>query len=130
MEKSISIRKSSEFSVGSSVCLYLNDQKILFNGYSYRELKIRSEDVVRARHLWLKSKKIGIRKFGDNAKYEIIHLLGRKFGFIFIVITSLCLILFLITNIWWLGLPIGLMGVYIFITLSLLSNRYLKIVQT
>jgi len=130
MEKIIRIRKSSDFSEGSSVYLFINDEKTHLKSYDYYEVKITNTDVVYAKHQWVKTKRFIFSKLDNNATYEIVPLLGRKFGFIFIVVVSLCLVLFFVTKQWWYSIPIGIMGGYILMALSILSNRYLRLRKT
>lgn len=128
--KTIKIRKSNDFSKSSNVLLIQNDQKVKLSSYDSIEVEILNTDIVYLRHIWTRSHKLTFSKLDDGATYEVVPILGKKFGFVFLLISSLCLILFLITNWWWFGIPLGGMGLYILVVLSLLSNRYLRLIET
>lgn len=124
--KNIFIKKSYDFSEKSHIYVYINDKKNCLSDYQLSKFNLSENDTIYVRQMWVTSKKLSYKYFDDDSKYMIKPLLGKISGFIFLIIFTFSIILFFVTHELWLSIPILLVAIYIIITITIFSNRYLK----
>jgi len=127
METIISIRKSLDFSKRSNVYILNNNETIYLNDYKSYRIKLSSRTGFIVKQQWIKSKEFQIKEFEMNGIYEIFPLLGKKFAFVFLAISSFCIISFFVTHKLWLTIPLLLMGIYILGIITIFSSHYFRI---
>jgi hypothetical protein len=125
--KSISIRKSTDFSDRSKVLLHIGEKTFHIKGFNSFSFEVAPENVVFASQDWTSSNRLAYEQLESNA-YLIKPRLTKKLAFWMLVVTSICFLIFIFAKWRWSFLPLIPFAFYILLYLSLLRKKYLIIV--
>ncbi len=127
MRKTIYIQKGSDFSRRSRVAIVMNGTKMFLPDYKPLRINLKKDEALQISYMWVKSKRLDYNLFQNGKHYVINQLLGKREGFLFFILFSLCIVLFFVTNLVWFVIPILGIGIYILLSVSILSDCYLRL---
>lgn len=127
--KTIKIKKNYDFSPNSKVVLHYGSSQIHIKGFDFFDLTLNPGESVFASQLWTRSKKLLYDDIPENSFYVIKPQLDKVLAFVIFIITLICIAIFLFTRWRWSFVPLIPFVIYVLLYLSLLRNRYLKIVR-
>ncbi len=125
--KNVRIRKGHDLSAKSKVFVNINSKKVHLKGFDFGTFSIEPGEELYASQNWTRSRKIGYEQLEDGSTLLVKPRIGKLFAFITIVVFSLCLLFFLFTRNRWSFIPLAPFGLTALLMVSLLKNRYLKI---
>ena len=125
--KTISIKKSYDFSPNSKIFIKYGTKELHIKGFGSFSLTLSAGEEMYATHLWTQSKKMAYDKIVDGSGYEIRPRLGKILAFIGLIVFSICLCVFLFTRSRLSLIPLVPIVIYVLIYVTILSHRYLII---
>jgi len=126
--KTFKIKKDYDLSPYSKIILYYGNRKIHVKEYDFSEITLEPGESVYASQLWTRSKKLQYEDITDNSTYIIKPQLTRLLAYIIFVISLICIVVFIFTRWRWSLIPIIPFVIYVLLFVTILYNRYLKIV--
>jgi predicted RND superfamily exporter protein len=126
--KTFKIKKDFDLSPYSKIILYYGNRKIHIKEYDFSEITLEPGESVYASQLWTRSKKLQYEDITDNSTYIIKPQLTRLLAYIIFVISLICIVVFIFTRWRWSLIPIIPFVIYVLLFVTILYNRYLKIV--
>ena len=124
--KTITIRKSLDFSAKSKVLLHIGEKQIYIKGFGSFSAQLKQDEEFYASHLWTRSKKIQYEEV-KGSSFLIKPRMDKLFAFIILMICIICMAFFILTHYRWSLLPLIPIIIYVFLYLSILKDRYLII---
>gem|GEM_PF-2635648 len=112
----------------SKIILYYGNRKIHIKEYDFSEITLEPGESVYASQLWTRSKKLQYEDITDNSTYIIKPQLTRLLAYIIFVISLICIVVFIFTRWRWSLIPIIPFVIYVLLFVTILYDRYLKIV--
>ena len=125
--KTVTIKKSHEFSPNSKIYVKYGTKKLHIKGFGSYSLSVNPGEEIYTTHLWTQSNRIAYDKIVDESIFEIKPRLGKILAFIGIIIFSICFCIFLFTKSRFSFIPLVLIALYVIVYLTFLKNRYLII---
>jgi hypothetical protein len=126
--KTIKIKKNYDFSPNSKVYLSYGDKRIHIKGFDFFKITLEPGESVYTSQLWTRSKKLQYEDITDNSTYIIKPQLTRLLAYIIFVISLICIVVFIFTRWRWSLIPIIPFVIYVLLFVTILYDRYLKIV--
>ena len=126
--KTFKIKKDFDLSPYSKIILYYGNRKIHIKEYDFSEITLEPGESVYASQLWTRSKKLQYEDITDNSTYIIKPQLTRLLAYIIFVISLICIVVFIFTRWRWSLIPIIPFVIYVLLFVTILYDRYLKIV--
>lgn len=126
--KTFKIKKDYDLSPYSKIILYYGNRKIHIKEYDFSEITLEPGESVYASQLWTRSKKLQYEDITDNSTYIIKPQLTRLLAYIIFVISLICIVVFIFTRWRWSLIPIIPFVIYVLLFVTILYDRYLKIV--
>ena len=126
--KTFKIKKDYDLSPYSKIILYYGNRKIHVKEYDFSEITLEPGESVYASQLWTRSKKLQYEDITDNSTYIIKPQLTRLLAYIIFVISLICIVVFIFTRWRWSLIPIIPFVIYVLLFVTILYDRYLKIV--
>ncbi len=127
--KTIQIRKANLFSAKSRVFIINGLNRIHIKGYGLYALSLEAGDDIRASHLWTKSNTLSYEDIKDGSVILIRPRFGRTFTIFVALVFIICTCVFFLFKSRWSFIPLGIIGIYISIYLTILNDKYLIIEQ-
>ena len=126
--KTFKIKKNYDLSPYSKILLHYGNRKIHVKEYDFSEITLEPGESVYASQLWTRSKKLQYEDITDNSTYIIKPQLTRLLAYIIFVISLICIVVFIFTRWRWSLIPIIPFVIYVLLFVTILYDRYLKIV--
>ena len=123
--KTISIKKSYEFSPYSKIFIKYGTKNLHIKGFGSFSLSVSPGEDMYATHLWTQSNILTYDKIVDGSIYEIKPRLGKRLAYIGLTVFSICLCVFLFTKSPLSFIPLVPIALYVLIYLSVFKSRYL-----
>jgi len=125
--KTITIRKSHDFSPNSKVILHVGSKQKHINGFEPVSISIEPGQKFYASQQWTRSNLISYDNATENKTYSIKPRLGKPLAILTAIIFLACTVVFFVTNFRWSYVPLSPIVLYVFVYLTILKNRYLII---
>ena len=126
--KTLSVRKSYDFSHGSRVILHIGTKTLHIKGFGSYFFNIELGEDFYASHLWTQSNKIRYDRNDIADSYLIRPRLDKKLAFIILVVFVCCSVIFLFIKNFWALVPFVPFVIYVLLYLTILKNKYLIII--
>ena len=126
--KTFKIKKNYDLSPYSKILLHYGNRKIHVKEYDFSEITLEPGESVYASQLWTRSKKLQYEDITDNSTYIIKPQLTRLLAYIIFVISLICIVVFIFTRWRWSFIPLIPFVIYVLLFVTILYDRYLKIV--
>jgi hypothetical protein len=125
--KTISVRKSKEFSTNSTIYVHVGSKKIHIKGFGSFQIPIEPGDHLFATHLWTSSNKVSYENINPATSLLILPRLGKILAFNILIVFIACALIFIFFKSRWSFFPLIPFVIYVILYLTILKNRYLII---
>jgi hypothetical protein len=125
--KTITIRKSHDFSPNSKVILHVGSNQKHIKGFEPISFSIEPGQKFYASQQWARSNLISYDNATENKTYFIKPRLDKMLALLTVIIFLTCTVFFFVTKFRWSYVPLSPIVLYVFVYLTILKNRYLII---
>jgi predicted RND superfamily exporter protein len=125
--KTINIKKSNDFSPNSKVIIHIMEKKIHIKGFGSFSFNLEPGQEFFASQQWTQSNRIGYNQINDGSTFIIKPRLGKTLALVTLMITIVCMVIFVLTRFRWSFLPLIPIMIYVFVHITINKNKYLII---